>query len=62
VKRDNEISDHAMSGACWCEQKKNDQRVMEDAQIFFVLFSDMFRVLAVKQCSCEQREMRRETL
>ena len=30
--------------------------------LFFVLFSDMFRVLAVKQCSCEQREMRRETL
>ena len=22
VKRDNGISDHAMSGACWCEQKK----------------------------------------
>ena len=28
----------------------------------FVMFSDMFRVLAVKQCSCEQRETRRETL
>ena len=35
---------------------------MEDAHFFFALFSDMFRVLAVKQCSCEQREMRRETL
>ena len=67
MKRDNEISDHAMSGACWCEQKKNDQRVMEDAQIYllcflFAVFSDIFRVIAVKQCSCEQREMRRETL
>ena len=41
----------------------NDQRVMGDAQIlFFGLFSDMIRVLAVKQCSSEQREMRRETL
>ena len=27
-----------MSGACWCEQQKNDQRVMEDAQIYLLCF------------------------
>ena len=47
VKRDNEISDHAVSGACWREQKKNDQRVKEDAQIYLLCFLLCFLTCSV---------------